>query len=302
MSKLYVLNGSDIGRVFTLKEGISYLGQASDNDITISDGTVSHRHLRIIRMSDKISITDMKSRNGTFYNGRYLVPEIEIEVRQGIPIATGVTMICIGEGCIEQIMPSQEFRNTAKKLTNATVAPAERRRRPNQRNLQFLNNVCDVLMDTTSVREAARKVLDHIFALLQRIDRAGFILIDVETKSIKEIVFKSRKPNDDFDTSFCRDVVNEVLKERKPLVISDVQSEEGSAIVDTLKILKIHSVMCVPLISGPQVMGTLYVDSLKRPYGFRREDCSLLMDLSQRVAMVIEYAMHAFQLHEGAED
>ena len=302
MSKLYVLNGPDIGHVFNIKEGVSYLGQASDNQITISDKTVSRRHLTILRMRNKTFITDMKSRNGTFYNGSYLTPGIEVEVRQGIPIAIGVTMICIGEGCIEQMTPSLDFRKTAKILTEPQAVSVERRRNPGQRNLRFLHNVCDVLMNTSSIREAAQKILDHIFVLLERIDRAGFIFIDVETKKIKEIVFKAKKPTVDFDTSFFRDIVYEVLKERQPLVVLDVQSEEDSGIADTLKVLKVESVMCVPLVSGSQVMGTLYIDSLNRPCGFRREDLQLLMDLSQRIAMVLEYARYAFQLSEVPEN
>jgi len=298
VSKLYVLNGADIGHAFKIKEGISYLGQASDNQITISDRTVSRRHLKILRMSNKNLITDMKSRNGTFYNGRYLPPGIEVEVKQGIPIAIGMTMICIGEGCIEQMTPFLDFRERAKNLTKPTGISVDRRQKSSQRNLQFVNKVCDVLMNGVSVREAAQKILVYIFGLLGRIDRAGFIFIDVETKKIKEIVFKTRTPTHDFSASFCRDVVYEVLKERKPLVVSDVQSEEDNGIVDTLKVLKIQSVMCVPLISGSQVMGTLYIDSLNRPCGFRREDFDLFMDLSQRIAMVIEYTLYALQLSE----
>ncbi len=38
--------------------------------------------------------------------------------------------------------------------------------------------------------------------------------------------------------------------------------------VDTLKVLKILSVMCVPLIYRSQILGAIYVDSLERPYAF----------------------------------
>jgi GAF domain-containing protein len=34
--------------------------------------------------------------------------------------------------------------------------------------------------------------------------------------------------------------------------------------------------------------GAIYVDSLARPYGFRRDDLLLFMDLGQRVAIAIE--------------
>jgi GAF domain-containing protein len=42
------------------------------------------------------------------------------------------------------------------------------------------------------------------------------------------------------------------------------------------------------LVYRSQILGAIYVDSLERPYGFRREDLLLFMDLSQRVAIALE--------------
>jgi GAF domain-containing protein len=87
-----------------------------------------------------------------------------------------------------------------------------------------------------------------------------------------------------------------VIEEGKPLVISDVQTEEEHELLDTLRILKIESVLCVPLISSSQIMGAIYVDSQKRPFGFTREDLALFMDLCQRTAVALEHARLAFDL------
>jgi GAF domain-containing protein len=43
-------------------------------------------------------------------------------------------------------------------------------------------------------------------------------------------------------------------------------------------------------------MGVLYVDSLERPFGFRREDLSLFVDLCQRTALAVEHERLAFEL------
>ena len=60
-------------------------------------------------------------------------------------------------------------------------------------------------------------------------------------------------------------------------------------IADTLKILKIESVMCTSMSTESEVVGFLYIDSLQRPYGFRFEDVALFLDVSQRVALAIKY-------------
>jgi GAF domain-containing protein len=81
--------------------------------------------------------------------------------------------------------------------------------------------------------------------------------------------------------------VRRVIDDRKPVVISNVQTEE-SDLIDTLKIQRIESVMCLPLVSESQVMGAMYFDSVGKRYEFCREDVSFFTDLSRRVAAAIE--------------
>jgi GAF domain-containing protein len=73
-------------------------------------------------------------------------------------------------------------------------------------------------------------------------------------------------------------------------VISNTQTLQEDELADTLKVLKIESVICLPLLSGSQIMGVMYFDSLRRLYGFIREDVLLFKDLSQRIVVAIENA------------
>ena len=93
-----------------------------------------------------------------------------------------------------------------------------------------------------------------------------------------------------------------VLESGKPLIFSKGYTEEKSALVDTLKVQKIESVMCVPLIYGPRIVGAMYVDSLKRPDGFRKDDLLILLDIGQRVALAVETDRIAAFLEEVTED
>ena len=73
-------------------------------------------------------------------------------------------------------------------------------------------------------------------------------------------------------------------------MIFDANDEPEVELADTLKLLRIRSVMCVPLMGISQIIGALYVDSLNRPYGFRKEDLSLFVELCQRTVLAIENA------------
>jgi GAF domain-containing protein len=156
--------------------------------------------------------------------------------------------------------------------------------------------VSELLTENLPINETLEKILDYIFDLLRRIDRAAFILVDPKTENVLDVISRTNKPGANTTTLYCPDVVRRVMEEREPLVISDVQTEEEHELLDTLEILKIESVICLPLITSSKIMGVLYVDSLERPFGFRREDLSLFVDLCQRTALAVEHERLAFEL------
>jgi len=109
------------------------------------------------------------------------------------------------------------------------------------------------------------------------------------------------KPTEDISAPFSEGVIQNVLETGKALIFSKGYTEEKSALVDTLKVQKIESVMCVPLINGSRTMGAMYVDSLKRPDGFRNDDLLTLLDIGQRVALAVETDRLASDLAEVAK-
>ena len=105
------------------------------------------------------------------------------------------------------------------------------------------------------------------------------------------VISRSRKPADDPYNRYSRLVVDKVIKYRKAVLISDVSEEKEAALSETLKLLRIGSVMCLPMISGSKIRGVLYVDSFEKPHGFRKEDFSLLTDLSGFAALAVDDAL-----------
>ena len=268
-----------------------------DNDVRIEDRTVSRRHLKIVRRAQQYFITDLESRNGTFYKGNYLAPGVELEVKEGEPIAVGMTLIGIGKGCLEQMMPILDSMILAPEAANESSFFEIHGDRTNQKRLELLYGVSDILFTNTPLHERLEKILDFVLKILGRIDRGSFILVDPETEKITSVVSISQKEGNKTASVYCTDVVRRVIEEKKPVVISNAETEEGTDdILGTLKILKINSVLCVPLFSDSGIMGTLYLDSVGRPYGFGQEDVSLFMDFGQRIGMAIEGDRVAFDL------
>ncbi len=66
---LRLLTGPQSGTSFSLPEGTTILGRASDSDIRVDAPDVSRHHVRISRRGTRVDIADLGSTNGTRVNG-----------------------------------------------------------------------------------------------------------------------------------------------------------------------------------------------------------------------------------------
>jgi GAF domain-containing protein len=148
--------------------------------------------------------------------------------------------------------------------------------------------VSDLLARSADIRETLKEILNCVFELLVRIDRAAIILLDPEKGKIKEVIYRMREGVE--DQRFSTEVLEHVMQLKEAFMISDADTQEGEDVPDTLKLLNIKSVMCVPLLNRAKLVGVLYEDSIRKPYGFRGEDLHLLSAMSSPMAMAIENA------------
>lgn len=290
MDRLIVFTGPEKYRSFDLKEGVNYIGRSSESGIIVPDLTVSRRHLKVIKQGAQYWITDLHSMNGTFYDGEYIVPGVEVKMASGTPIVIGMSVLCIGGACMDQVMALFESIGLSGASEEKSDITVDYRCKTNQRNLELVYNVADVLTRDMPIKETLEGILDHIFNLLTRLDRAAFILIDPATEEIIEVASTTRGASKDGPSLYWWHTVQGVLKQREPVAIANAETVKDDALKNTLKIMNVESVMCVPLKAPSLLMGALYVDSQEIPYGFRKEDVPLFMSLGRRIALSMEEA------------
>jgi 3',5'-cyclic-nucleotide phosphodiesterase len=294
MTELHVLSGPETSQVFQLDDDAIYIGRARVSNIRVEDKTVSRRHVKIVRRGDKYFITDLKSRNGTSINGNYIAPGLEVEVKESEPITIGMTVLCLGKECKEELSSFLDSAELKKESYEQSGIFEQHGHKTNQKKLELFYKVSEVLRKKPPVKEALEEILNHILGLLGRVDRGAFILTDPETEKTVDVISRSNIIGDPTTIEYCPGVIRRVIKGREPVAVSNVDTEEKKELVDTLRVFKIESVLCVPLIRGSKVMGALYVDSMVRPYGFTKQDVSLFLDLAKRIAMAMESAQFAF--------
>ena len=145
-------------------------------------------------------------------------------------------------------------------------------------------------MKSLNINMTLEKILTYLFDLLKRIDRAVFILVDEDSGEFSKVIIRFKKSSDKKVSMYSRTIVDQVLREGKSVTIPNTLSEGAPDLSESMQIMNVQSVMCVPLISRSKVRGVIYVDSVTGPYGFRKEDLDLLTALSSPAAIAIENA------------
>jgi hypothetical protein len=245
---------------------------------------------------------DLKSQNKTFFDSAYLEPGSEVELKPGVPIALGTTIVTVSLSETDDGQMTS-FSETVK-LSRADIERAseltERRDEAEEKRLQLLREASDLLMSGIPIHDALEKILQSITEELNRVDRAAILLTDPQTGEIEEMVLGPRVPRHEKTAPYSTKVVERVIAVKRPVMISNTKTEEGD-IADTLKVLKIQCVLCSPMIFASRLAGVIYLDSVRRPYGFREDDLALLMELGQQIALAVEKARFVSDISRVAE-
>jgi GAF domain-containing protein len=212
-------------------------------------------------------------------------------VKEGEPITIGMSLICLGKTCLEQIIPFVDSVYNSEELAEIETMSTQDRALTHRNNMELIYNVSNVLKDSMTLKETMESILDQIFGLFRRIDRGVILLIDKNSGQITQ-AFPRQNPNTEpVLTSYSKTIVDRVLREGKGVMMLDTFSEESINLSESIRLMRIRSALCVPLISRGDIRGVIYLDSVRQPYGFRAEDLRLLTALSASATLVIEHAL-----------
>lgn len=96
----------------------------------------------------------------------------------------------------------------------------------------------------------------------------------------------AQQPEDQISSS----ILNLVVQTEQPLVLADAQRDPRFNTSPSVNMLKIRSVMCVPLIARGEIIGAIYVENRSRAGRFKETDLSPLTLLANQAAVSIENA------------
>jgi len=314
----FVINGEE--RLFPLTGGTVRLGRGNDNDIVLSDVSVSRNHAEILRDGTGWSVHDLKSTNGVELNR---VPVELAPLRSGDQLGIGTFELRVESVEPRPVLPPPAgpalLDETLSGLANATIIrplsdfaaafglgavaavpekPAEIAVDPAwaDRMFRFLTRLARELIVADSADQVMARVLDLAFEAFA-VDR-GFILLSGESG---DLVCELMRVKDrvqfrpDGEVPVSRTMLQAVMDERVALVTFDALSDQRLSGGESIRLHQIRSAMCAPLWSGDRIIGVVQVDSPVAVGAFVERDLDVLATLANYAAVAIERIRYARQ-------
>ena len=288
MAKVYIVEGPMKGRSLQMDAEVFFVGRSSNNDLQIEDDTVSRRHLKIFKLMNSYFVEDLKSKNGTFINGKALSPGQSMQVDDHDLVSMGRTQIRLVE--TPSLNPFDDLNRAVleDEARQETGSSRAEKRTWSNREMGNVQKLMDALKASLPIEGFLGRILEIVLETLPRITRAAILLLDQEGEQIEQVFTKARREDHKGKVGYSRTIVEEALKNRQPVVMQHgsrdapgKDSEEG----DTQEI---ESAMCVPIVINEKLFGAVYLDGLEGPDAFRKEDLLTVKTLTDLAAVALE--------------
>ena len=294
------------------------IGRSSRNDICISDPFASRLHAEIRRENELVMLVDNGSANGTFVNGQRVtgslrlnvgdivrIGETEIEYTSGEQdMLSGATVYLTGlagqslpADTITSPIPARSTTDLISSIRSGSMSGESRSssaaraamkpEAPSRDLLSIVSQVGIALLPRTSLEDTLKMTIDLVFQAIPA--ERGFLFLKENgelTCKIARGVNEAALPTAS-QVQLSRSITNKVLSEGASVLTSDAMHDPRFQAQHSVVLSQIRSVMAVPLASGEEIFGMVYVDN---PFNnrFQEEDLKVLTTIASVASIKIE--------------
>ncbi len=156
--------------------------------------------------------------------------------------------------------------------------------------LSLLYRLSQTFNSSLDLNEVLNHVIDEVIEVLHA--ERGFVLLvgpdDSQTFSVARGL--DRKTIDQPESQVSQSVVRKVTSEGQPILTSDAQSDSRFNMRESIMLLGLRSILCVPLKVKEEVRGVIYADNRFEAGIFTQADLELLNAIASIGAIAIENA------------
>lgn len=277
-------DGQDVQR-FELTRKLTGVGRAPDNKLVVDDPGILPYHAQVLRDGKSWVLSSLDRNAVLMVNGKE---------RRHYSLKDGDILLL---GGTELTFSMQEPKSmTASQRTVAPVAAGG----PDPR-LEKIAGFAEKLLLGMAVPDIFKTLLDAVIDLTGA--TKGFLIhLNGDALVIPAARNIDRVDVEQDPAQVSDSVIARVLKERRPLIVSDAMNDtvlgQSKSVVD----LRLSSVMCVPLTAKDQLIGVLYLGTEGIGKLFDQDDLELLKIFAAQAGLILHNALLLNELILENED
>ena len=297
-------------QVFELHSSVSRIGRYADCDVCIDHNGVSREHARILLENDGYYVEDLKSRNGTFLNGRQITEKTLLREGDLLRFCDVELVFSAGEPGMFDFGSPQKDTNSSRAFVydgdenNFTVKQqiklAEKKPTLTSANAAVkLQAMIDIGRNLgAGVDEVVPQLVQNLLKIFLQADCAYILLTDSHTGRLELKAFQHRDPDNRDAFRVSRSILEKVATSKAAILSDDVANDSRFEPSESIVNYNIYSIMAAPIMDYDQseVLGVIQVDARSSGRKFTYEDLDLLVSLAYQVAVSYQNA----KLHEIA--
>ncbi len=315
MAYLTAINGAAFGKRFELDRPKMIMGRHPECELTLDSGSVSRQHACINTQGKEFLLEDLKSRNGTFLNGRLIneptrindgdlirICDLEFSFHAQEEDSSALVESGLASGgsssfgivLVDDTESQSNSRAVTGKIDIRGTGSGSQLTTSSELRLQALIEITHSLARAVTLKEVLPKVLKTLFKIFVQADRA-FIVLKGETGELQLECVETRQQDQQDGFRISRTVMKEVMESKQAIMSLDASSDERFEMANSVSDFRIRSMVVAPLLdSNGEPLGAIQMDTLNARRRFETPDLEILASIASQAGVAIENA----QLHE----
>ncbi|PYY18518.1 MAG: hypothetical protein DMG60_08020 [Acidobacteria bacterium] len=307
MSRIIISAPDGKRGMLELTKPLVSIGRGAANDLVLPDNSVSRFHAVIKCQDGQTFIADRNSTNGVVIDGERIVGERELhhndiahlgsyelrfeEVRDsGILIKSADIPPTLNDvlrgGGRREGLAAQFSGQIPAELTDQI----KRLERENHL-LTMLYDAGIALSSKLSLDGISEQVMNLAFRI-QGVERGFMMLFNEGGEVTRQTEVRYRRPQTGSASQphiiLSRAILDRIRTEKKPILVTDVATDERFRGSESMRIAGLRSAMCAPLLGSGKLFGILYVDNLEKPQAFTQDEWNVFALVAAQAGAAID--------------
>jgi len=308
MSRIIISAPDGKRGMLELTKPLVTIGRGAANDLVLPDNSVSRFHAVIKCQDGNTFIADRNSTNGVVIDGNRITGEQQLrhndvarlgsyelryeEVRDsGILIKSAdipptLNDVLRGGGRREDV--------AARYAGQIPAELGDQIKRLERENhlLTMLYDAGIALSSKLSLDGISEQVMNLAFRI-QGVERGFMMLFNENGEVTRQTEVRYRHAPSDGTASqphiiLSRAILDRIRTEQKPILVTDVATDERFRGSESMRIAGLRSAMCAPLLGSGRLFGILYVDNLEKPQAFTQDEWNVFALVAAQAGAAID--------------